>query len=78
MILKRFRQIPHDGRHPCRQEESGSGGNLWTGEVRELCGEFSLAPHGTAFCRTRPDERKEAAFLRLSDEKQAVSGISIA
>ena len=41
-----------DEKRSCRLEIERSGRELWSGEERELCGDFAIAPHSVLLFRT--------------------------
>ena len=45
----------------CRLEIPGRGRELWTGEERELCGDFSLAPHACTIFRSAARRAESSA-----------------
>lgn len=58
-----------DAKHSCRLEEAYRGRELWSGDERELSGDFSIMPHSVRLYRTvkaprKNTERREMLFGR--------------
>lgn len=60
----------NDDRHCCLLDEECRGRELWSGEERELCGEFTVQPHSVLLYRTLPSPiKQESAFRNVVEDQ---------